>query len=166
MSGYNRCRSGFTLVELVVVMVVITVLGAIAIPRIIDMRQDAHKATLTNLIGQFQSGIVLANQACIARGWAGQDNLTIFGSGNVDFNPNCFPSDTSNSNVAAANAARCMRIFQGILTTSYTIATTATANIQAGTSGGRCRFTYRLDSVTRRFDYTPTTGVVSVIVNP
>jgi MSHA pilin protein MshB len=162
----RRCCRGFTLIELVVVMVVLGLLAAVAIPRFVEMRQDAHKAAVTNLVAQFQSGITLANQACIARGWAGQDNLNIFGSGNVDFNATCFPSDTSGSNVAAANAARCMRIFQGILTTSYTIATTATANIRAQVSGGRCRYTYRLDSVTRRFDYTTTTGEISNVVNP
>jgi MSHA pilin protein MshB len=159
---------GFTLVELIAVIVIIGLLGAAVVPKYLELRKDSYHAVVAMSAGAFQSVIPMANQLCVIRGWAGKDDLPGFGIGNVDFNANCLPSDTNGSNVLTANAARCMRIFQGVLSTSYIINTSVASNpdFQSSVSAGNCRYTFRRDSVTRRFDYNPSTGQVLNIVNP
>lgn len=160
---------GFSLVELVTVVVLLAILALVALPRVLDMGDEGFKAAMSTVVTQFQSAINMSNQMCIVRRWANLDNLPDYGNGDVDFTPGCLPADTAGSNSATANAARCMRIFQGVLTTSYTVNTsTATdPDFQVTTSGGNCRFTFRRDTITtRRFDYGPATGQILNLVNP
>jgi MSHA pilin protein MshB len=159
---------GFTLIELVVAVAIVGVLAALAVPRFIDLRQDSYKTAVATAAGQYQSAVHMSNQLCIVRGWAGRDNILGLGTGNVDFNANCYPSDTSNSNVLPANAVRCMRVFQGVMNTGYTVNTTAVSNpdFLVSVAGGNCRFTFRRDTTVRRFDYGAATGLVINVVNP
>jgi len=159
---------GFTLIELIAVIVILGVLSAAALPKFVDLRTDSYHAAVATTASALQSSVSIAQQLCVIRNWAGKDNLPGFGSNNVDFNANCLPSDTNGSNVLTANRARCMRIFQGVLSTSYIINTSVRNNpdFQSRVSAKMCRYIFRRDSVTRRFDYNPATGQVLNIVNP
>ncbi|MBI3020452.1 MAG: type II secretion system protein [Candidatus Omnitrophica bacterium] len=52
-------RTGFTLIELVVVMVVIGILAAIAIPKFVDLTGQAKKASEEGTVGGVRAGIML-----------------------------------------------------------------------------------------------------------
>ena len=58
-----RKQTGFTLIELVMVIVILGILAAVAIPRYIDMRTDALDASLTAVCGGLKSsgGIMIAS---------------------------------------------------------------------------------------------------------
>ena len=50
-----RLQSGFTLIELVMVIVILAVLAAVAIPKFVDLGTDAKAAALTSIAGSLTS---------------------------------------------------------------------------------------------------------------
>lgn len=50
-------KKGFTLVEIVIVIVLLAILAAIAYPRYLDLRDDAHKSTDQAIIGSWRAGV-------------------------------------------------------------------------------------------------------------
>ncbi|MBM7454761.1 MSHA pilin protein MshA [Oceanisphaera litoralis] len=85
-----RKTAGFTLIELVIVIVILGILGAVAAPRFINMQGDAYEANVHALNGSIRSAMTLANTKAILDGYdklgttaapqKGQDELS-----NVDF---------------------------------------------------------------------------------
>ena len=160
--------SGFTLIELITVIAILGVLSAVAAPRYVDLRGSAHQAVVAGTAGAFAAAIQLANLGCIARNFRNLDNMPGLGTGNVDFNANCYPSST-NGNNGNVNNNRCLQVWNGILTGAPTISTPLndTTDYRSQVlSTNVCTFTYRKDTATvRRFTYNATTGAI-VVTNP
>ncbi len=82
--------SGFTLIELVIVIIVLGLLAVIALPKFVNIKLDAQVSTVEGTGGAFAAGIKLANVKWASKGHSGPvDNLQVYdtgSSGQLDIN--------------------------------------------------------------------------------
>ena len=81
----TKSESGFTLIELVIVIVILGILAAVAIPKYEDMREQARVATIKGQLGAIRSAVAIQYARNALNGHGGFPPLdgTIFAEGRV-----------------------------------------------------------------------------------
>lgn len=183
-----RAQAGFTFIELVAVIVLISFLAAIAAPRFFDQIDNAQAAALQGLAGGFSTGIAIGKAEWIADGnssssvTGANDRVNIDG---IEFNVNQFgwlDSVTESTNpdvsVTSQTAKDCQEVFEYILqspplsTVRGDLASRKKAqygvSVIDGSVSDRCRYELivraedRPEDARFYFDYEMLTGRVTI----
>ncbi|MCL2913815.1 prepilin-type N-terminal cleavage/methylation domain-containing protein [Shewanella corallii] len=94
----NRSVHGFTLIELVVVIIILGILAVAAAPKFINLQSDALASTVKATGGAFKSAVNLAHAGWIAKGASGPlEDFPLYHdapdrSGTIDINANGWPA--------------------------------------------------------------------------
>ena len=108
-------QSGFTIIELVVVILLLGILAATALPRFIDVTDEAHSAVVDGVLGGLVTGGALYRAEFIGQGGTSTTvgNFTVIASATTGY-PN------------VTDDAGCVAAFNGLLQGGRPTLTTAT----------------------------------------
>lgn len=139
---------GFTLIELIVVIAVVGILAAVALPRFIDAQKDARIAKAQALYGAVRSAAALAHARCVLDLTSGGGTCTAAGGtvGMEGTNVAMTQQYPSRNNAAAAPgtgiiaAANIDLANDGVTVSSG--ANPTTIDIRGATTAANCRISY------------------------
>ncbi|USD37277.1 prepilin-type N-terminal cleavage/methylation domain-containing protein [Ferrimonas sp. SCSIO 43195] len=107
-------QSGFSLVELVIVVVVLGLLAAVALPRFINITDEAEDAASEGVAGGFASAIGITRAQWEVEGRPADGSVVLSGQ-TVFVNDYGYPSGTSGRAPTAMTAGRCLTAFNQVL---------------------------------------------------
>ncbi len=160
---------GFTLIELVTVIVILGILAIFALPRFGNVTDQAHDASIEGVQGALASAVALVHAQWVANGQPTadpqRDNIIGFGRGDIDVSSFGWPTGTSGSNNPSMDTIRCVELWYGVLQASApSVDSSGNPDYLVAAPGGDCVYTYNRDTSASQIIYDADTGEVTANV--
>ncbi len=173
-------KAGFSLIELVIVIIVVSLLAIVALPKFLKISDEAKKASIEKVAGGFAAAVIAARVQ-----WEADARPVVNGRNVVNFDGiEFFLTDSSNGylrqgypvavvsldnqSVTGATDRTCVGLMENLLQTPPVVAIesnqydTSVKYAAIAVDRNICRYTQLAGSTVHNFEYNIATGNVSV----